>query len=104
MTLNFEQVDVPAQAVTRKSEPNPFDGVFPADEKALRLTVDAPADSKEVRKLISQARKAASAVERTGRVKAETTGSGKNTKTALTFWTVPKITRERKPAENTEEK
>lgn len=100
MPLKFTETDVPAN-VRREAEPNPFDGVFPRDDKAIKLTVDGPKDHKNVRKLVTQARKAGLAVDRTTRVKVTQTGTGKNTKTELVFWTVKRITR--KSTETTDE-
>lgn len=92
-TLKFKQAEIPV--VTREAEPNPFDGAFPSDDKALIVEVPFAGDGPEVRKLIGQARKAAAAVERTARVKVDAGGTKAKPVTTLTCWTVPPIRRPR---------
>lgn len=91
--LKFSAAEIPV--VTREVEPNPFDGAFPSDDKALTTTVPFAEDGPEVRKLISQARKAAQAAERTARVKTASGGTKTKPTTTLTVWTVPPIKRPR---------
>lgn len=90
--LTFAEADIPKTVGNRKPAPNPFDGVFPRDEKAVQITLEArtPEDEKAITRLSNQARKAAAAVERTGRVQRVDNGNGTVT---LSFWTVSKRTR-----------
>lgn len=101
--LAFEETTIPS---TTSKEPNPFDGKFPADDKALSVVVDGDADSAAIKKLRSQARKAANSAERSARVKVEdaSEGSGKNRKvrTRFTVWTVAQISRPRSDGNETE--
>lgn len=91
--ISFTETDIPT--VTRVSAPNPFDGRFPADDKALVTTVNAASDSTDVKRLVSQARKAAKAVERTARVTVVQEGTKAKPVTKVTVWTVPPIFRPR---------
>lgn len=101
MDLQFgTATDIPATTVARESEPNPFDGHFPSDDKALPVVITAKTEddlSKAVTKAKNQSRKAAQAVERSARAKeTERAGDAKKGYTAtVLFWTVPKITRAR---------
>lgn len=114
MELSFTQVEIPATVSTRKAEPNPFDDVFPLDDKALEVVLpgtenDTEKDAKgnmvatdnaaAIRKVIAQARKAAQGKARTARIKKDTretgTGKARHTETVLTIWTVAPIKRPR---------
>jgi hypothetical protein len=110
--IKFETVDIPAAAPSRTAEPNPFSDAIKADaegnvgtdKQALRFKVPGESHvtkdgkskfSPAVAKLQSQAQRAANAVNRSARFKAETEGKGKNAQSVVTVWTVPKITRQR---------
>lgn len=101
----ISKVEVPKLPGSRAAEPNPFvvGKHFPADEQALELTVEGAMDSALVKKLTKQARAAAILVDRTARV--NTVQSGPKTKpaTKLVIWTIPKVVRARKPAEEAAE-
>ena len=88
MSINFTEAEIPQVTRTTNVEPNPFDGVFPRDDKAIVVTVDAAPDSKEVGKMKRHAYNAAKAVDRTCRIVARGTGTAKSPKTELTMWTV----------------
>lgn len=96
--LTFETTDVPV--VSRPSAPNPFvdQKLFPTEEgKALTVVLPNKTDDDKaaVTRLISQARKAAKALDLTARNNSKDTGTKASPTVALTFWTIPKITRAR---------
>lgn len=101
MNVDFETAAIPAVTVNRTAEPNPFDGKFPSDEAALVVTIDGTEEEQaaQVKKIISQARKAAQAVDRTARKKTEAvevgTGKTKHNATRVYLWTVSRVTRPR---------
>jgi hypothetical protein len=113
--LEFERVAVPANSSPANKQPNPFDGHFPADDNhggALRLRVDGGKESAEVKRIKSQAQKAANAFEPndeypkglSARVSTEEETEGKGAKakvtTVVTVWTRDKITRPRKDSDD----
>lgn len=116
MSINFTETEIPAVTVKRATEPNPFSDVFPTKEgRALTVTLPgtvndtekdksgntvATAHASAIRKLTAQARKAANDVDKTARVHAEVTGSGKQAKTVLTIWTVNRVRRPRQGTES----
>lgn len=99
--LKFTKAEIPATVSTRVAEPNPFDGHFPADDKALSFAIDGAADSPMAKKLTAQARKAAQAVDRTARVKTEQSGPKTKPVTTFTVWTIARVTRPRGGTDNT---
>lgn len=107
MSLNFVDAEIPAEQ-GRAKEPNPFDGIFPRDEKAVVLEMPGQNDDKDengaaIRRLCKQARDAAIAVERSARVRQQVKQVKGKDVTVLTFWTVPPIKRTRKDkSENAE--
>lgn len=98
--------EIPETVVTRKAEPNPFvDGkVFPTPEGKTAIVVlpSATEDEKKyVEKVVSLAQKAGRLCGTTTRVKREEAGTKAKPQTRLIMWSVPKITRPRKPVEAT---
>ena len=93
--ITFGSAEIPERKRGgRKPLPNPFVGVFPSDDRAATLTVEHPKDSKEVRRLVRQARIAANAVDRSPQVQAvEAMNADGSIQTEMTVWTVDKITR-----------
>lgn len=94
--LTFEQTTVPAKTVNRQPEDNPFDRMFPTEEgTAVKLTLPSKTedDKKNVQRRIAQAQRSAKGKGLTCR---KVTAEGEDGTTAVTFWTVPRITRERK--------
>lgn len=110
--LKFTVVPIPEKKIVRKAKPNPFvDGkLFPTANGALRfeLPFNGDDDGKVVTLLTSQARKAAglcepklSAYVKVDAPAAVLDSKGKDTgkqTVAVTIWTVPKISKPRKPA------
>lgn len=91
--MEFSKTEIPtASRSGRTPLPNPFVGEFPADEKALSLTLAGGRESLEVRRLTRQARQAAKAVDRTARIMLTDVEGGVEFK----VWTVEKITRQAK--------
>lgn len=103
--LSFEETETPKE--TRTAAPNPFTGKFPLPEgKAIAVTLPSSTEEekKAIQRLIDLAQKEGNRVGSTTRKKTEevTVGTGKSAKkmTKVTFWSVDKITRERKPKDS----
>lgn len=101
--ITFETVEVPKTVKTGANKlPNPFEGKFPSDDAALKLTLPYVTDDDvtAVNRLVRQAQEAARKVDRSARVLQEDSkeGVGRNRHPVklLTVWTVPKITRKSK--------
>ena len=102
--LVIETATVPTTSRVSTKMPNPFEGRFPtaaatADTPAAAISVTlasgTEAERKDLEKIVKQAQEAGRAVDTTTRVHREASKDGKST--CLTFWSVEKITRPRKP-------
>lgn len=102
--FELTETEIPEVTVTRTAEPNPFDGKFPADDKALQIILPGKAEdvTKDVSKITRLARTAAGKVDRSARVHATPDGSGKTARVVVKVWTVAKITRPRAGAGESE--
>lgn len=113
--FTIQTTDVPATTNGRQAgpnvfapegEPNKFTTLDEGKAMTIRLSGDEAATADQVKSLTSQARKAATAVDLTARVKVthETEGTGKSAKpvTVFTTWGRPKITRPRTQGESQE--
>lgn len=92
--FTFESGTIPAKARSGRTPlPNPFNDLFPSDEKTVVFTVKEGRNSKEARRVLRQIRQAAKAVDRTGRTLFTDNEDGS---LRVEAWTVARVTR--KPA------
>lgn len=102
----FTKEAIPTRITSKESTPNPFTDVFPSDDAALVSVLDVPLhdekdndkDHPQIATLKTQARKAATNVDRTARVKVEAAPDSTDEKprTKVSVWTTKRITRPRK--------
>lgn len=94
--ITFTEVEIPTKAKAgRTAMPNPFEGKFPSDDKALMIEIPEERGSVEANRIERQARTAAKAVDRTARILIEDVedAKGKPKGTRFTIWTIERQVR-----------